>query len=130
MSRLDENIGSVAFDGLIVANIPEADVFHVSIRANEGALVRGTVLSLSTGSAGDGKMVILGTTAITNETLAANCILAEAVTVGATAVTALAYRTGHFNRDALTVKTGYTMTAANEEDLRKGGILLSDAANY
>lgn len=130
MSRLDENIGSVAFDGLIVANTPEADVFHVSIRANEGALARGAVLALSTGSAGDGKMVILGTTAITNETLTANCILAEAVTVGATAVTALAYRTGHFNRDALTVKAAYTMTAANEEDLRKGGILLSDAVAY
>ncbi|XCH78324.1 MAG: head decoration protein [Candidatus Dehalobacter alkaniphilus] len=130
MSRLDENIGSMAYDGLIVANTPEADVFHVSIRANEGDLARGTVLALSTGSAGDGKMVILGTTAITNETLTANCILAEAVTVGATAATALAYRTGHFNRDALIVKAATTLTAAHEEDLRKDGILLSDAAAY
>lgn len=130
MSRLDENIGSMAYDGLIVANSPEADVFHVSIRADEGALARGTVLALSTGSAGDGKMVILGTTAVSDETLAANCILAEDVTVGETDVTALAYRTGHFNRNALIVKEAYTLTAADEEELRKCGILLSDAAAY
>ena len=48
-------------------------------------------------TAGDGKLVILGSTATTNETLTANCILAEDVEVGTTAdVTVLAYRTGHF----------------------------------
>ena len=39
----------------------------------------------------------------------------------------IAYRTGHFNRNALIVKEGYTMTKADEEELRKGGILLDDA---
>ena len=38
----------------------------------------------------------------------------------------MAYRTGHLNRKALIVAEGYTMTAADEEELRKGGILLSD----
>lgn len=75
--RLDENLGSVGYDGLIVANEPVADVFTVTIRKEATAAAtykRGTVLALS---AGTGKLVILGSTATTNETLTANCILAE-----------------------------------------------------
>ena len=117
--RLDENLGSVGYDGLIVANEPVADVFT------------GTVLALSAGTAGDGKLVILGSTATTNETLTANCILAEDVEVGTTAdVTVLAYRTGHFARNKLAVASGYTLKATDEEELRKAGILLSDAIEY
>ena len=83
--RLDENLGSVGYDGLIVANEPVADVFTVTIRKEATAAAtykRGTVLALSAGTAGDGKLVILGSTATTNETLTANCILAEDVEVG------------------------------------------------
>ena len=131
--RLDENLGSVGYDGLIVANEPVADVFTVTIRKEATAAAtykRGTVLALSAGTAGDG-MVILGSTATTNETLTANCILAEDVEVGTTAdVTVLAYRTGHFARNKLTVASGYTLKATDEEELRKAGILLSDAIEY
>ena len=127
--RLDENLGSVGYDGLIVANEPVADVFTVTIRKE--AYKRGTVLALSAGTAGDGKLVILGSTATTNETLTANCILAEDVEVGTTAdVTVLAYRTGHFARNKLAVASGYTLKATDEEELRKAGILLSDAIEY
>lgn len=129
--RLDENLGSVGYDGLIVANEPVADVLTVTIRKEATAAAtykRGTVLALS---AGDGKLVILGSTATTNETLTANCILAEGVEVGTTAdVTALAYRTGHFARNKLAVASGYTLKATDEEELRKAGILLSDAIEY
>lgn len=129
--RLDENLGSVGYDGLIVANEPVADVFTVTIRKEGTAAAtykRGTVLALS---AGDGKLVILGSTATTNETLTANCILAEDVEVGTTAdVTVLAYRTGHFARSKLAVASGYTLKATDEEELRKAGILLSDAIEY
>lgn len=129
--RLDENLGSVGYDGLIVANEPVADVLTVTIRKEATAAAtykRGTVLALS---AGDGKLVILGSTATTNETLTANCILAEDVEVGTTAdVTALAYRTGHFARNKLAVASGYTLKATDEEELRKAGILLSDAIEY
>jgi hypothetical protein len=133
MSRLDENLGGVSFENLINSNIPEADVFSVPMRAGLGPVKRGTVLALSAGSAGDSAMVILGTTAISNETLTANCVLAEDVETGGsggTAITALAYRTGHFNRNKLIVKAAYTLSATDEEELRKGGILLSDALNY
>ena len=129
--RLDENLGSVGYDGLIVANEPVADVLTVTIRkeATDAATYkRGTVLALS---AGTGKLVILGSTATTNETLTANCILAEDVEVGTTAdVTVLAYRTGHFARNKLAVASGYTLKATDEEELRKAGILLSDAIEY
>lgn len=129
--RLDENLGSVGYDGLIVANEPVADVFTVTIRRGATAAAtykRGTVLALS---AGDGKLVILDSTATTNETLTANCILAEDVEVGTTAdVTVLAYRTGHFARNKLAVASGYTLKATDEEELRKAGILLSDAIEY
>lgn len=135
--RLDENLGSVGYDGLIVANEPVADVFTVTIRKEATAAVtykRGTVLALSAGTAGDGndgKLVILGSTATTNETLTANCILAEDVEVGTTAdVTVLAYRTGHFARNKLAVASGYALKATDEEELRKAGILLSDAIEY
>lgn len=129
--RLDENLGSVGYDGLIVANEPVADVLTVTIRKEATAAAtykRGTVMALS---AGDGKLVILGSTATTNETLTANCILAEDVEVGTTAdVTVLAYRTGHFARNKLAVASGYTLKATDEEELRKAGILLSDAVEY
>ena len=127
--RLDENLGSVGYDGLIVANEPVADVFTVTIRNTAAATYkRGTVLALSASTAGDGKLVILGST---NETLTANCILAEDVEVGTTAdVTVLAYRTGHFARNKLAVASGYTLKATDEEELRKAGILLSDAIEY
>lgn len=131
--RLDENLGSVGYDGLIVANEPVADVFTVTIRKEATAAAtykRGTVLALSAGTAGD-ELVILGSTATTNETLTANCILAEDVEVGTTAdVTVLAYRTGHFARNKLAVASGYTLKATDEEELRKAGILLSDAIEY
>jgi hypothetical protein len=131
--RLDENLGIVGYDGLIVANEPVADVFTVTIRKEATAAAtykRGTVLALSAGTA-DGKLVILGSTATTNETLTANCILAEDVEVGTTAdVTVLAYRTGHFARNKLAVASGYTLKATDEEELRKAGILLSDAIEY
>ena len=133
--RLDENLGSVGYDGLIVANEPVADVFTVTIRKEATAAAtykRGTVLALSAGTAGDGKLVILGTTATTNETLTANCILAEDVEVGTTAdVTVLAYRTGHFARNKLIFGgSGYALKPADEEALRAAGILLSDALDY
>ena len=128
--RLDENLGAVGFDNLINQNTPEADAFSVPMRAGLGVVTRGTALVLSAGTGGDAAMVILGTTAGVDETLTANCILAQDIDTGAeagTAVTALAYRTGHFNRNKLTVKAEYTLTAIDEENLRKGGILLGDA---
>ena len=55
------------------------------------------------------------------------CTLPDEVDAsGASPVVGVAYRTGHFNTKALIVADGYTMTAADKEELRKGGILLSE----
>ena len=94
--RLDENLGSVGYDGLIVANEPVADVLTVTIRKEATAAAtykRGAVMATAD-------------------------------------VTVLAYRTGHFARNKLAVASGYTLKATDEEELRKAGILLSDAIEY
>lgn len=133
--RLDENLGTVDYDGLIVTNEPVADVFTVTIRKEANAkatLKRGTVLALLSGTAGDGKMVALGTTAASNETLTANAILCDDTEIGTDAdVEATAYRTGHFARNKLIFGgSGYVLKPADEEALRAAGILLSDALDY
>lgn len=129
--RLDENIGTVDYDGLIVTNEPVADVFTVTIRketSEKATFKRGTVLALSSG---DGKMVALGTTAGSNETLTANAILCDDTEIGTAAdVEAAAYRTGHFARNKLIFSGKYTLKPADEEALRAAGILLSDALDY
>lgn len=133
--RLDENLGTMDYDGLIVTNEPVADVFTVTIRKETSAkatLKRGTVLALSSGTAGDGNMVALGTTAASNETLTANAILCDDTEIGTDAdVEASAYRTGHFARNKLIFGgSGYALKPADEEALRAAGILLSDALDY
>lgn len=129
--RLDENIGTVDYDGLIVTNEPVADVFTVTIRkktSEKATFKRGTVLALS---GVDGKMVALGTTAGSNETLTANAILCDDTEIGTAAdVEATAYRTGHFARNKLIFSGEYTLKPADEEALRAAGILLSDALDY
>ena len=129
MGKLYEANTIAPHDGLIATSFPPADVFHITVRKLGAAstLKRGTLLDLSTGTAGDGKYVIHGTEAIANETLTANAILAEDVKVGTTAdVTALAYRTGHFVEDKLIIKDGATLASGAKEALRDVGILLSD----
>lgn len=124
--RLDETLGTVGYDNLINGLYPPAEPFSVVIRKGsaETTYKRGTVLALSE----DGKYVILGTAAASNETLTANCVLAEDVTVGtANDETAVAYRTGHFNSNALIMDAEHTFSAADKEALRGVGILISDA---
>lgn len=128
--RLDETIGAVGFDNLINGQYPPAEVFTVKIRkeATEAKIYkRGTVLALS----GDGLRVILGTTAKSNETLTANCVLADDVEVGtASDAVATAYRTGHFNENSLITNNSHAISETDKEALRSAGILLSDAVAY
>jgi hypothetical protein len=88
----------------------------------------GTALALSGGTAGDDKLVILGTAAASNETLTANCILAEDVEVGTDAdVQALVFLSGHANANKLAVASSHTITAAEIEAFRAAGIYLENA---
>lgn len=122
--RLDENIGTVDYDGLIVTNEPVADVVTVTLAASQGVLARGTVI---TGAAGGELSAAAAALVATN----AVYILADETDTGTgTAVTTTAYRTGHFARNKLSTDGSYTLVAADEEIMRNAGILLSDALDY
>lgn len=123
--RLDENIGAVEYDGLIVNNVPVADVVTVKLAAGTGILKRGTVVTVVTGAAGAELAPAAAALSATNGTY----ILTDDTDVTAGAV-ATAYRTGHFARNKLHTDGSYTLTAADEEILRNAGILLSDAIEY
>lgn len=122
--RLDETVGTVGYDGLIVDNTPIADVVSVSVAGGSGVLKRGTVV---TGTPG-GNMAPLAAAAVADN---ATYILTDEIDAsGETAVVTTAYRTGHFARGKLIVGDGYTLSEADEELLRKSGILLSAALDY
>lgn len=120
--KLNEVVGEMEYDDLINSAVPAVDVFGVTISALEAetTLARGTVLARKT----DGTMEVLGTG---SEGATANCILSDEVTVGTENTETVAYRTGHFNTNKLIVAESYTLTGDDKEELRKVGILLSDA---
>lgn len=137
--ELCRKVGEVGQDNLIAKLFPPAETFGVKIAAGQGALARGTVLAMTDA----GTYIVAGSTftrtippaseggTATTETVTppANCVLADPVdagTSGTTPVTAVAYRTGHLNRKALIWAKNYTSTINDEEELRNGGILLSD----
>lgn len=102
-------------DNLIAKMYPRPDSFLVDLKT-AGAYARGTVLSLES----DGSYAVLGAGSGKASAVIANSTLEDDST-------AVAYRSGHFNRNALTVKDGYELTAADENDLRNAGIFLSDS---
>ena len=128
MSRdLHEKIGSVTPENLFAGLDPRALTKAGILRklGTAATLVRGTLLAKSSGSAGDGKLVIFGTTAATNETLTADCVLAEDVEVGTSVdEPALVYITGNFIEDELVLATGASLTEDDRDALRVRGILL------
>lgn len=119
---LNEVVGSVGYDNLIIGNTPAVDAVTVTLAAGAGVVERG---ALVVGTAGGELAVIAG--ALTAEK-AAYVVTDDVDTTGG-AVTATAYRCGHFSRSGL--KTGgYTLTAADVELLRKSGILVGDSLEY
>jgi len=123
---LNSRVGEMKYDGLIVDNIPVADVASILLTAGTGVIKRGCVIAGIPGA----EVTILSAAAIITQSL---FILADDTDTGTTAgdaIPGIGYRTGHFNRQALLVADSYELTAADEELLRKGGIILSDALNY
>ena len=124
---LHEKIGAVTPENLIAQLDPPALKKAGLIRklGTAGTLKRGTLLAKSSGSAGDGKLVIFGTTAATNETLTADCILAEDIDVGTSNdENALVFYQGNFNQDALIIKSGASIGDSDKDDLRLRNIIL------
>lgn len=130
-TNLYSKLGDVEYDGLVTDIQPPVIVRSGTIRklGTAGTLKRGTILAKSSGSAGDGKLVILGTSAVTNETLTPDCILTDDVAVGTSAdVVATVYYGGCFDLAKCDVKSGYTITTADKDTLREKGILFKNAS--
>jgi hypothetical protein len=111
---LHEKLGAVTPENLIAQLDPPALKRAGVIRklGTAGTLKRGTLLAKSSGSAGDGKLVIFGTTAATNETLTA------------ADENALTFYQGNFNEDALIMASGASLTEDDRDALRVRGIIL------
>lgn len=108
-------IGSRGADKLFAGVFPAPATFVVELKT-AGEYERGTVLSLES----DGTYEVLG-----KGTGKASAIL-ERTAYTEEADTAIAYRSGHFNRGALLMDEGHTLSAEEENDLRLAGIFLSD----
>lgn len=113
---LNETIGTLNYDNLIVDINPPADVVAVKLAA--GTYERGAII---TGTAG-GNLALL---AAAIDGTKATFVLCDNVEAEAGEVS-FAYRSGHFNAGALKTN-GYELTAADKETLRKSGIFVSDA---
>lgn len=121
---LSEKLGEVEYDNLIVGLTPPKRVGAGTIAgtATETVYARGTVFAKS---AKDGKLYVLGSTAASGDTLTADCILTDEVTVAASEdATTTVYLAGCFNPDKLIVKDEYTMTEADKNALRMNGIAI------
>lgn len=124
-----EVIGRCDYKLLFADNKHPVDVCHVILEAG-AEHKKGEVLEILE----NGKCNILGTTALgaseagteSMETTAAY-ILAEDADASKKDEVAVAYRSGHFIRNMVVVKEGYSLTEKDERSLRNGGIYLSDA---
>lgn len=137
MINLSEKLGEMTFDGLITDIKPAPEVRGGVIRKLSAAatLKRGTILAKSSGTAGDGKpagdgkLVVLGSTAKENETLTPDCILCDDIDVGTAADEKVAvYTAGCFDIGKVTVASAYNITEGDKDNLRMRGIVFKAAA--
>lgn len=128
MINLSEKLGEMTFDGLITDIKPAPEVRGGVIRKLSAAatLKRGTILAKSSD---DGKLVVLGTAAVSNETLTPDCILCDDIEVGTAADEKVAvYTAGCFDIGKVTVSASYTITEGDKDNLRMRGIVFKAAA--
>lgn len=129
---LSKKLGEVEVDGLVTDIDPHIVIGAGVIRkASSGTLklTRGTVLAKSTGTAGDNKLVVLGTAASGDtETLTANCILCDDVEVGAEEATVAVYLAGCFDPNKVVMTNSHTLTEADKDALRDAGIVFKAAS--
>ena len=113
-----EHLGGFTPDNLIAGN--DINLFSGTgvFASGGGVLLRGTVLGINA----DGKLGVLGGSGLT-----AYAILCDNTDATGADTVAEIYLTGQFNRHALHVAEGYTMTTADETALRNGGIYLENS---
>ena len=116
---LNDVVGTMEYDGLIIDHQPVADVVTITLAAAQGVVTRGSVV---TGTAGGSLSVAKAALSASNATY----IVADDVDTTGGTVTVSAYRCGHFSRSKLKAN-GYTLVAADFEILRNAGILVGDS---
>ena len=117
MTNLSKKLGEMDFDGLLTDIKPAPEVRG------------GTILAKSSGTGGDGKLVALGTTAVSNETLTPDCVLCDDVEIGTAAdENAAVYTAGCFDPDKVSVASGYSITDGDKDNLCMRGIVFKAAA--
>lgn len=148
MGKLNEVVGSVKPDDLIVDADPRTNVVTVILAASAGAVKRGAVII---GTPGENDFALLTGAAAEIETqddgdngsetnstggdetalyIVADDADTKAESENGKETPVLVYRTGHFAREKVNEATGYTLTPADEERLRKSGILISTLIDY
>ena len=127
MTQLNSTSYEVVPDKLIIDSKHPIDVKAVAIKANQGIVKRGTVLSIV---APTNEHIVFGTTLTEGQTSAkANCIVADDVDTTSTeaTVTAVTYISGNFNKNVLTIAEGSNLDVANIEELRNSGVFVTSS---
>lgn len=129
--NLVKKVGECSQDNLIAGLFPRALTMGVKVAANEGLLKRGTLLTAKE----DGTYVVCGKKVTTGQgdtektTIYSNpgaILTVDVDASGSAAVTAVAYRSGNFNPNAVIVANDYTLSAADKDNLRKYNIVFTD----
>lgn len=117
MANRVENLGAMSYDNLF-ANVDVKPLTGSGVVASGAVLKRGTVVAL------DGAKLVAMTTGKTPYG-----ILCDDVDATAADTVAEVYLSGYFNKNALIVADGYTLTASDIQELRKGGIFVEISVN-
>ncbi len=128
MTELGKKFDEMNYDSLISDVVPKIQIRGGVIRklSAEETYLRGTILAKSSV---DEKLVILGTTAESGETLTPDCILCDDTVIGsAEDVPVTVYTAGCFNNEKIKVKDDYTVTVSDFDALRKYSIVFKAAA--
>lgn len=123
MKNLSRKVEEVTYDGLITDLTPAVEVRGGIIKGISGGAVlkRGTLLARNT--ADDTLSVYNGAT----ETAKPYGILCDDTTVGAENLECAVYTAGCFDADKVILKEGYTLKAADLDEMRMRNIVFKNA---
>ena len=120
MAIYNEKIGEMKQDNLFADIYVKQITASGTIAAGQGKLARGTVVALDTAT---GKLSIMGTE---GDTLVPYAVLCDEVDATSEDAVGMLYMTGKFNKSALIVKEGYTLSFADITMLRNAGIYIEN----
>ena len=118
MAKHIEKLGEMKSDNLIASIHTKQITASGTFASGAGVVKRGTVVALS-----DGSLSVYGGA----EGTAPYGILCDDIDATSEDVVAEVYLTGYFNKNALIVAEGYTLSADDINAMRNGGIFLENS---